>query len=682
MKERQKQVLRLLLANNNIVRIDDIASSLSAGSRTVSRDLDYLERWLSTRGVYMERKTNQGIRIINYGTNIDHIIETLNSSDATLSELDPAERQKFIFLYLLYNNREIKISEIANVFFVSDTCIWNDLNSIEAAAQKRDIYLVRHKGVGISISGEESNIRFTFLDIFAEIFSHKTIINYLYSENHRKSESAGKYRISLLMKYFKLPEDTKRLFSLVTHAENILGYKFTISGEAFLYFYLFQTGHRIHSGALITASPPAGSVCSPKYREAASELLDKLGKRIMSGIIPEQEVDVLGIILQVLEAGDFSHGKLDDTGEDIPEEIDIFAQKLMAALEKSDNVFYYLDNELAKVIRISAASLILRLKNHIPHWKDDWNENVLDNENDKTVITAIKELIKNEFALDAAASDIQNLLLHFNAAAIKNQVYPKRKVRCIIFCFEGIGLASYLFSVIKREISGIDVVEATAVYKLDQEYLDLHQIDLVISTFPVENIQTPLVLVSLPIDIKILDKNINDAISNIKTRARLPVFEEKTQEEASASFSVNNFLSFIQEFAILESEKPEPPEKTVKIISQYFSNNIKSEKALERDFLDREKLGPLYFEEYGIRMIHCKSSSVKKPFGGIIRYKQPAESEQEVVFLAAPDPCPEGIRKMLSEITFSILENPVFRESLKKSDIDTLRTNLLYVYRP
>ncbi len=260
MKNRQKQILRLLLANESTVRIDDIASALSVGSRTVSRDLDYLGKWLSIRGVHMERKTSQGIRILNYGKNAKEIIAGINSSASSMPDLESEERQKFIFLYLLYNNREIKISEIAHTFFVSDTCVWNDLNNIEIMAEKNSLSLLRLKGVGIRINGVESKARFYFLQLFSDIFSHKTIISYLYSENYNKIESPEKYKLDLLVKHYKFPENKSNVFQLVQMAEQKLGYRFTMSGEAFLYFYLILSEHRIKSGALIN-SPP-GSLCN------------------------------------------------------------------------------------------------------------------------------------------------------------------------------------------------------------------------------------------------------------------------------------------------------------------------------------------------------------------------------------------------------------------------------------
>ena len=225
MKERQNKILRFLLTNKDIVKIDEIASAFAIGKRTVSRDLDILEKWLSIRGVHLERKTNQGIRIIVFNDDTERILNLINSAESIMPEMDQYDRQKFIILYILYHNREIKISEAANTFFVSDTCVWNDLNIIEKMLEEQEITLIRQKGVGISVSGEESNIRLYFLRIFSELFSHKTIVNYLYSKKSDNTESISTFKLNLFIKHFRITADKDETFELVSKAERKLGHR-------------------------------------------------------------------------------------------------------------------------------------------------------------------------------------------------------------------------------------------------------------------------------------------------------------------------------------------------------------------------------------------------------------------------------------------------------------------------
>ncbi|NCC66516.1 MAG: HTH domain-containing protein, partial [Spirochaetia bacterium] len=112
MKERQKKLLRLLLANEGFLRIDDLASSFMVGKRTISRDLDSIESWLSMRGSMLERKQSNGIRILSFGRTNLELLTLLNTTNSFFESLPASTRQLLIHLSLIFHNREVKISEL------------------------------------------------------------------------------------------------------------------------------------------------------------------------------------------------------------------------------------------------------------------------------------------------------------------------------------------------------------------------------------------------------------------------------------------------------------------------------------------------------------------------------------------------------------------------------------------
>ncbi|MDA3812086.1 MAG: HTH domain-containing protein [Spirochaetaceae bacterium] len=97
MKDRQKRILRFMLLNKGILQIDDLAEAFSIGRRTVSRDLDVLDKWLSLRGSRLERKQNHGIQVMIFGNDPQELLEVINKPDSFLETLSPSVRQKLIF---------------------------------------------------------------------------------------------------------------------------------------------------------------------------------------------------------------------------------------------------------------------------------------------------------------------------------------------------------------------------------------------------------------------------------------------------------------------------------------------------------------------------------------------------------------------------------------------------------
>lgn len=678
MKDRQKKMLRFMLMNKGIVLIDDLAQVFSIGRRTVSRDLDSLDKWLSLRGARLERKPNQGIQVLTFGSDAEELLELINQPDAYLESLPPLLRQKLILLYLLFNNREIKISDIADTFFISDTSVWNDLNQIEEQISAESFSMDRQKGIGIRLNGEEPAIRLRFLSILTEIFSSRIIIPYIYALKEDNESSLETNQFKLLMKRLKFPVNSGTIEKMIAEICRDLGYQFTMSGEALLYFYLQLTVHRIKSGALIWSSGEIQSL--PRFQKIGESVLYSLTIRVLSGKCPDGEVKLLGLILQILEIGDITSMESGYIDQLISDPIRDFTGTLINEFGKLDNRLYYLNDHMETVLNLTLASLVRRLKYGIPYWHGEWGDSSAEDWGREKKEEILSVLLKQKFGLKADSKDLEYLLLHFYSLIFTKKDVPEYKVRCLVCCFEGIGLASYLQSILQREIEGINIIEATAVFKIRQEYLDEKGIELILSTFPIRDIKTPVIPISLPINREELKKDISQTIEFIN-RNRVPDEDtlKKSKPKTSEEMDFTGILKFIHDFNSYHFPDGNNQKEIIKKLSYKLTENHSKSENLAISFQKREDMGPLYFEEYGIRVLHCKSSSIENPRAGIIRFEQ--EDQPRMIFMVAPDPCPDHIRKMLSVITISFLENRHFRESIMSGTMNQIRRDLMDIYK-
>jgi|GEM_PF-1638896 len=678
MKDRQKKMLRFMLVNKGIVLIDDLAQIFTIGRRTVSRDLDTLDKWLSLRGARLMRKPNQGIQVLTFGSNADELLELINQPDSYLESLPPALRQKLILLYLLFNNREIKISDIADTFFISDTSVWNDLNQIEEEILSESFILERQKGVGIRLNGEESDIRLKFLSIITEIFSSRTIIPYLYALKEDNESSLETNQFKLLMRRLKFPVNSGTIEKIISGICSDLGYQFTMSGEALLYFYLQLTVHRIKSGALIWNSGNINSL--PYFQKKGESVLSSLTTRILSGKCPDGEIKLLGLILQILEIGDITSTQNNSINHLITERIREFTIKMINDFGKLDNRLYYLNDHMETVLNLTLASLIHRLQNGIPYWHGEWGDSSAEDWGREEKEKILADLLKRQFNLEADKKDLEYLLLHFHSLVFTKKDVPEQRVRCLVCCFEGIGLASYLQSILQREIPGINIVEATAVFKIRQAYLDEKGIELILSTFPINDIQTPVVPISLPINREQVKDEISrvvDLINKNKQNRKVDITGAQTERIEGISF--NEIMHFIGNFGNFSFPGNENNEELIHNLAEELTGNQENSEKLAISFRKREDMGPLYFEEYGIRVLHCKSATVDTACAGIIQFEK--KNVPRIIYMVAPDPCPDKIRKMLSVITISFLENRQFRESVMNGTMNQIRKNLMDIYK-
>ena len=677
MKERQKKMLRFMLLNEGLLHIEDLAEAFFVGKRTVSRDLDVLDRWLSYRGASLERKPKQGIKILTFGKSAGDLLNIVNTSETYLESLEPEQRQKLILLYLLFNNREIKISSIANIFFISDTSVWSDLNKIEITLEDSGIHIVRMKGVGIRLIGDETAVRLKFLSIMTEVFSSHTIIPYLYTLKEDNNSHLEINQLKFIMKQLNFPGNNNYVLSILSEISKKLGYQFTMSCEALLYFYLQLSLHRIKSGALIIKGTGA---CNDFFHELGKDIIEELIVKVFSGKIPDGETEFLGLVLQVLEVGNLAGINAGHFNFLINPDIVDFTGCLIDEFGKLDKRQYYLNEQMTAVMQFTVASLVTRLRYGIPFWHGEWGDPSAETWNRESKARILSSLLESRFGLTAQKQDLDYILVYFHSMIFSNEDLPDRKIRCLICCFEGIGIASYLNSVLKREIDSINIVEATAVFKVRQEYLDANGIELVISTFPIADLDIPVINISLPINREKLVRKIASVVSDVKKKN---IFKEPSpvvlQPQNYSAIPFSEILNFINDFKIVNFNSRNDINKIIHSLAQNLLKKKVSAKILENDFIRREDSGPLFFEDINLRLLHCKSSAVSVPMAGILQNEE--DIVHRMIFLVAPSPCPDNIRKMLSTITISIIEEEDFRNAVLFGDIDQIKREMMELYK-
>jgi transcriptional antiterminator len=676
MKERQKKLLRLLLANEGFLRIDDLASAFFVGKRTISRDLDSIESWLSMRGSMLERKQSNGIRLLSFGRTNLELLTLLNSTNTFFESLPAYTRGLLIHLFLIFHNREVKISELSQAFFISDTTAWNDLNNLECLYfSSHEVSLIRSRGVGIRLVGEESVLRLQFLNCLTELVKSETIIPYLYPLRESESTTLEVNQFKLLLKKINFPDDVSAVMELVKFAEEELGYQFIMASEALIYFYLQLAMHRIKSGALIHKLSTRYPV--NKFSQVGKTLLDSLVGRVVSGPIPQDEFLLLGRLLEVQEIGEFKNTTVSTALEEISEDIRGFLDVIINDFGSIDQQVYYLDDQLQTQLGKSVSSLVLRIQSSIPVFHGKWGAGASEINNYDKKLAVLSNRFYQWFRLEVDELDLANLLINFQAQVCARTLPTKRRIRCLVCCFEGMGLASYLQFILKREFPDLDIVEATAVYKINEEYLASKKLDLILSTFQVSTDKTPVIHISLPLNKEKLQKEVAwqvAAISHTNSFHTEPI--EKTEEEPFP-----DLWDFVNRFSFLKmpSKSEMPISQVMEFVSEQLLEDAHSRRLLASDFQKREELGELYFEEYGTRVLHCKSSAVSKPYAGVVEYSH--DNVCRSLFLVAPNPCPNAVRLMLSGITTAFLDNSAFRQAILRGTLNDIRWALLDVYR-
>jgi len=168
---RQKELIRLLIAENDFKPIKYYCGVLKVSDKTLSKDINFIENYLKNENIKIIRKPGSGIRIkiANHQK-----IDLLNDINANSGAFDPLSiknrRIETLKLLLTKSNQNTSIQKLADVYYVSKASIANDLKFIEDWLQSYDITLDRSVE-GTKINGSEVNIRKAIASITNELLN-------------------------------------------------------------------------------------------------------------------------------------------------------------------------------------------------------------------------------------------------------------------------------------------------------------------------------------------------------------------------------------------------------------------------------------------------------------------------------------------------------------------------------
>lgn len=166
----QKRLLSLFeLLNQDDVKISckRLSEKLKVTERTIRNDITSINSILKKHGAIIKIKRSEGYYIDIFDLNLYQEYLAKNSEEIMDSnELpdSPIERNKYILKHILYNNDYIKVEELADILYVSKVTILNDIKRIKTILSKYNLTLISKPYHGLKISGKELDIRHCISD--------------------------------------------------------------------------------------------------------------------------------------------------------------------------------------------------------------------------------------------------------------------------------------------------------------------------------------------------------------------------------------------------------------------------------------------------------------------------------------------------------------------------------------
>ncbi|MEA9389736.1 transcription antiterminator [Acerihabitans sp. TG2] len=483
---RQNKLLKYLLQHQEYVTVKNIAEYLDVSEKTVHRDMQFVEVFLSAWNIHPDKKVGAGIMLI--ADDAQHLLlleQQITPDDGDLDLLVNNSRRIKIATQLLSDTpQETSISKLSERYFISSASIVNDLRIIESWINPLGLMLIRSQS-GTHIEGSENNVRQAMVSLINGVMNHKEPG----SINHSRLDP-GSYKA--LVHYFG-EHDIDFVQQLLEDMERQLSYPL---GEPYyinIFTHILIMMHRMALGnSLMLSEGTRHQQVDKRIFAIAAKMVQQIEQRV-NNRLPSDEVWFIyqyiissGIVIEERANHPAIEYQLsnNESRRLTMNLIDIFSDLISLDLRS--------DTQLYEGLLIHIRPLLNRLKYNIlirnPLLDDIKKE---FQEINQITDFATQQLCKCFQLQEISEDEVGYLTVHFQAA-LERQIACKR---ILVVCSSGVGTSHLLKSRILRAFPSwtiVGVVSASNMVGFCQQ----EEIDMVISTIHLGEDKIPIIYVS------------------------------------------------------------------------------------------------------------------------------------------------------------------------------------------
>lgn len=474
-------ILYQLITHKEFTTAKELAAEFNVSERTIRYDLDELDYFLESNSLpLLERKSNAGIRYKLNAVNSEKVKSITSNLNYAYYNISKEERINIILKELFNSNDYITIDELALKVSSSRGTVVNDLKYAKTWLKQRNIILNSSKYKGICIEGNEINIRKAIVEI------NKNSLKKL-NRNVTLDYEDFKVISSLFSK-----EDISLINTCISEAENNLGIVFSDNSYVNLTIHLGFALKRIRQGNYINSSEVGHfkELVNTKEYKIAEKILTNIEKKLDMKIKDEE----IGYVALYLVSSSIAPLEGNDDINDNWVNIQLIVGELINSIQEDMGISLIDDEKLYYGLINHLRPAIYRIKNHmilenplIEEIKKDYKDIFL-------IIERNINILERYINKKVNSHEIGYIALHF-AASIKrkrkNNIY---KPNVLLVCNSGIGTSQILSEAISSRfnVNIIDIISARQLMRS----LKSKDIDLVISTVPIENIDIKCITVN------------------------------------------------------------------------------------------------------------------------------------------------------------------------------------------
>lgn len=502
--ERILETIRILIAAQGLISVDQIANQLKVSNKTVRNDLIKAADYIKNTGLKIVKKPGMGIMICGTEEQKMKLSQELDHCTGRDQPFSPKARKYYIVKRLLMADGQIRMQDLADELYVSRVTIHKTLGEVEEWLKSFELKLLSKPNYGIEIIGEEENWRKAVVCLIAYNREQDELKEMLYEHY------GGRIDYQTLRKLKELINlDYRQLEKIITQAETKLQIRF--SDEAYISFV-------IHVAIAIKRLECKKDICLANHTllqlqgKDEYKIAQEIGREIEASFqitLPEPEIGyiLLHILGTKMQQNNIEEVHLRLEEEDnlaiiMAKEISNIAQGVLSIDFSNDQQFL---TGLILHLRptINRLKYGLTLKNPILH-------EIKENYPEVYGVAWMTSIVFEKYVGSRVTEEeIGYIALHIGAAVER----AKKPFKALVVCTSGIGTSQLLAARLRRCFRDIEIKDVLSIVSIKASLSD--EIDFIISTIPLlgEEINKPVIQISpllVQKDIKRIEAFINE----------------------------------------------------------------------------------------------------------------------------------------------------------------------------
>ena len=675
---RAKQILKILLTEEEAIPVKSLAEKIGVSKRTTQRELEYISSYLKGYEIKYFSKTGVGIWLEGTQEEKKRFLSFLCQNES-LDVPGKEERRKRLILEILKEKGLKKLFYYSSQFGVSEATASTDLEAIGEWLSGFGLDIKRKPGSGVYVEGTEENYRRAIRE-----FIYSNLDTRLLRESYESTdEIPGEYGYAIKSGMDGILDENimKKVMECINNIDDGRIVSLTENSYMGLVIHISIAINRIMKDEVIEES-------SKIENDIVKDLDYSLAQKIAGSLeeyfaitIPEIEITYIWLHIKGSKHEKVQYGttQLAAGGQ-----IRQLVNEMIDAFDKENAYLIKQDDEFLQGLLAHLQPTIIRLVHgmqiHNPMLEDIKKSYVELYQKCENVAMVLGKSLGKEVPPEETGF----LTVHFGAAMVRLEGRKEklRKVHTGVVCSSGIGISRLMSSKLKKVFQNKMVVSAYG--KNDVTPYIIGKTDFFISSIPLEIDDVPVLYVN-----PLLNEKDMDEIRHLFYKyERLPqkheemgTFQEQLDQinkmaaqikmllKYMGFFKVNGNITF-DELLVMAGEE----------ISPYSDRREMIREALQR----REEISSQVFAELGFALLHARTKGVIRPEFTICAthdrkpFKDPYFKEiQVVIIMLVPEDENVSINnEIMGYISSLLVEEADFVNMLYSGEKEEIRSML------